>query len=420
MESGLYQALISEKLLVEHQISQVETGDPDAYRMIKPERIPFITYPYEWSFTQLKDAALTTLRIHRRALDYGMILKDASAYNIQFHQGMAKLIDTLSFDFYDEGTAWVAYGQFCRHFFAPLFLMKHVDLRLLQLLKIYIDGIPLDLADRLLKGKGGFAAMQHIHWHAQSAARHTQDGKAAGRLKTVRVSKFNHIALIDSLIRTIEQLKLESIQTEWMDYYQNTNYSEEAQKSKEEILVSLIRDQSFKTLWDFGANDGRYSRIALAHGMELAVAFDNDPLAIDQNYRKIKESGEDIIPLLFDLTNPSPGIGFANRERIPVNDRMRPDCIIALAVIHHLAISNNLPLPKIAEWMAGLSEHLIIEFVPKEDSQVQILLATRDDIFTEYHQAGFEEAFGGYYTLLRKEPVRDSKRTMYLFQKKEA
>lgn len=418
MESGLYQALISGGLLVEHQLAQVETGDPDAYLVIQPERIPFITYPYEWSFSQLKDAALTTLKIHRRALDFGMVLKDASAYNIQFHQGAAKLIDTLSFDFYSEGTAWVAYGQFCRHFFAPLFLMKYTDLRLQQLLRIYIDGIPLDLADRLLKGKGGFAAKQHIHWHAQSAAKHTQDGKASNRLKTVRISKFNHIALIDSLIRTIEQLKLENIQTEWMDYYQNTNYSEEARKSKEELFAALIQEKPFQTIWDLGANDGRFSRIALAHRVKLAVAFDNDPLAVDQNYRRIKETGENIIPLLLDLTNPSPGIGFANQERIPVNNRMKPDCIVALAVIHHLAISNNIPLRKIAEWLADMSDHLIIEFVPKEDSQVQILLATRDDIFTEYHQAGFEEAFGGCFSLIRKEPVRDSARIIYLFEKK--
>ncbi len=417
MHSGLYEKLVLEGHLIEHQIAQVEPRTLNAYCVIRPKMIPLITYPYEWSFGQLQDAALATLRIHKRALEFGMILKDASAYNIQFDRGDNKLIDTLSFDFYEEGTAWVAYGQFCRHFLAPLLLMKHVDLRLLQLLRNFIDGIPLDLADQLLKGKGGFASQQHIHWHAQSITRHTGDGKAPTLIKAVAISKFNHVALIDSLIRTIERLSITNQKTEWMDYYSDTNYSIAAQKSKETIVAAAIRDKHYKTIWDFGANDGRFSRIALESGTELVVAFDNDPLAVERNYQLSKASGQAIIPLLFDFTNPSPGIGFANQERLPVNQRMKPDCIVALAIIHHLAISNNLPLETIAEWMAGLTDTLIIEFVPKQDSQVQVLLATRCDIFSKYNQTDFETAFGAYFSIVHKEPIQDSLRTIYVYKK---
>ncbi len=192
------------------------------------------------SFGQLKDAALTTLRIHRAALDRDMILKDASAYNIQFLNGQPVLIDTLSFDFYQPGSPWPAYGQFCRHFLAPLMLMAFRDLRLSQLLRVYVDGIPLDLASKLLKGKGGFAAKQHIHWHARATRRHAEDGK--GEVRKVSISKFSHTAMIDSLIRVVEGLKLKGVETEWGDYYAHTNYSDAAARSKEELVRAFLEE----------------------------------------------------------------------------------------------------------------------------------------------------------------------------------
>jgi len=418
MESGLYEKLTAEGLLVAHRnVGQTKT-EAAVYCVIAPERVPFITYPYEWSFSQLKDAALTTLRIHRTALDYGMILKDASGYNIQFLKNTAKLIDTLSFEFYEEGSAWVAYGQFCRHFLAPLLLMKHVDVRLQQLLRIYIDGIPLDLASKLLKGKNDALTLQHIHWHAKAIARHTVDGKARNAQKKVQISKFSHIALIESLERMIERLTLDGVKTEWMDYYDHTNYTQQALARKEEILAQMLQAGEFRSVWDLGANDGRFSRVALQNGAEIAVAFDIDPLAVEKNYLTGKKSGQNIVPLLFDLTNPSPGIGFGNAERMPAEQRMKPDCIIAFAIIHHLAISNNLPLGKIAEWLANLAGHLIIEFVPKEDSQVQTLLATRDDVFPEYNQAGFEKAFGEYFVFVQKKGIEGTDRTIYLCERR--
>jgi len=419
MGSGLYDKLVSANQIVEHKKTEIETGHPGSFCVIEPERVPFISYPYEWSFSQMKDAALVTLKIHRRAIDCGMILKDASAYNIQFIGGTPKLIDTLSFDFYKEGEPWIAYGQFCRHFLAPLFLAAYTDIRLPQLLRIYIDGIPIDLASKLLKGKGGFAARQHIHWQARSVAKHAEDGKDSAKLHTPKISKFNYIALIDGLIRTVENISLKNVKTEWMDYYNATNYSQDALRGKESIVADFIEGANFSQLWDFGANDGRFSRIALEHGVSYAVAFDIDPVAVDINYNKTKTGKLNMLPLILDFTNPSPGIGFANRERLPVNERQKPDCILALALIHHLAVSNNLPLEKIAEWFAELTENLIIEFVPKEDSQVRILLATREDIFLDYTQPGFEKAFMLFFDKIKAEPVAGSARTIYLFKKKK-
>ena len=418
MNSGLYENLVTEQLLVDHKPIDLETNDPNKYMVIQPAKINFISYPYEWSFSQLKDAALTTLKIHKCALKYGMILKDASAYNIQFFNGVPKLIDTLSFDFYHEGTPWIAYGQFCRHFLAPLMLMANIDIRLSQLMRIYIDGIPIDLASKLLKGKGGFSAKQHIHWHARAISKYSQDGKVLGKTRNVHINKFNYVALIDSLISTVQRITLKGVVTEWMDYYNNTNYSDTALKSKEKIVSSFFKLNDFNIVWDLGANDGRFSRMALENGASLVISFDLDAIAVEKNYQLVKKYKNNILPLLLDLTNPSPGLGFANRERLSIEERQKPDCIVALALIHHLAISNNAPFEKIAEWFALLSDNLIIEFVPKEDSQVQVLIATRDDIFLNYTKSEFEKAFQHYFDFIRSENILNSERVIYHLRKK--
>jgi hypothetical protein len=419
ISTGLYDYLIRRKHMIAHKEVDEQGIYDTSFKVLEPELIPLISYPYEWCFSQFKDGALTTLRIHKAALERDMVLKDASAYNIQFIRGAAVLIDTLSFDFYEDGDAWVAYGQFCRHFLAPLFLMVYTDLRLSQLMRVYIDGIPLDLASKLLKGKGGYAAKAHIHWHAKSIAKHGQSGKSENTsTRKLHVSKFKLNAMIDSLISIVEKLHLRGVQTEWGDYYSHTNYSDTAALSKKQIVSDIFAKLSPASVWDFGANDGTYSRLALNGADKFVAAFDIDPIAVERNYKAVKKSGENMLPLLLDLTNPSPSIGFANKERGSLETRSNPDCILMLAVIHHLVISNNTPLQIIGQWLSTLSENLVIEFVPKTDSQVQTLLATRDDVFPDYTKEGFEAAFSKWFELVEKHPVSDSDRVIYLMKRK--
>ena len=416
MKGGLYDALTKYGSLITHEETEQPPLTEDAFCVIRPERVPMISYPYEWSFSMLKDAALTTLRVHREALDHGMILKDASAYNIQFLRGQAILIDTLSFDFTPEGKPWIAYGQFCRHFIAPLALMTYRDIRLNALLKNWIDGIPIDLAAELLGDRGGLFCKQHIHWHARAVRRHDEDGKRT-KTRELKLPLNAQIAMIDSMIRGIERMTPPKQQTEWGEYYQNTNYTPAAADAKQTLVREYLAQISPATVWDIGANDGRFSRLALEFGANV-VALDIDPLAVERGYLWVKREHKPLLPLLCDLTNPSPAIGFANRERGTLFSRQKPDCVLALALIHHLAISNNLPLPMIAGWLAELTQTLVIEFVPKSDSQVQVLLATRDDIFPDYTEVGFEAAFSTYFEIARKDRVADSERVMYLFSRK--
>lgn len=423
MNSGLYEQLTRSGTLISH--TEVNLGlapQPDlAYKVIRPEPVGFISYPYEWCFNQLKDAAILTLAIGRRALEYGMSLKDASAYNIQFHRGRPVFIDTLSFEEYVEGQPWVAYKQFCQHFLAPLALMTKTDIRLLQLLKVYIDGIPLDLASELLPAstKMNFGLSTHIHLHARSQKKYAdkeishQEVESKGKL-----TKASTLAFFDSLISTVRALEVPTIETEWADYYQDNNYTENSFEAKRKLVGQFVKQVFPETVWDLGANTGEFSRVASE--LEIpTVAFDIDPGAVQQNYDQVRKNKEKfMLPLVMDLTNPSPNLGWRNAERDSMTARGPADLVMALALIHHLAISNNVPLRSLAEFFAELSEHLIIEFVPKEDSQVRRLLTSRLDIFPDYTLEGFKQAFEPTFSVLEEKPVQGSTRTLFLMKRK--
>jgi hypothetical protein len=419
MSSGLYEELMEKKLLVAHKEMKDHPGySQPFYKVIEPEKIDFISYPYEWSFSHLKDAALTTLRIQKIALEHGMMLKDSSAYNIQFKNGNPVLIDTLSFEIYMEGKPWVAYRQFCQHFLAPLALMSFTDIRLNQLLKCFLDGIPLDLASRLLpfKTKLRFPLMMHIHLHAKAQKKYEHKGSASGN---IQIKKSNLIALTDSLIAVVNKQVHKKQDTEWGKYYTFTNYSVGAFNHKKDVLAGFLKNTDTRTLWDLGANTGEFTQVASQSGIDC-IAFDIDPVAIEKYYNQVKkEKITNVLPLIMDLTNPTPSIGWRGEERMSFSERPSPDTILALALIHHLAISNNLPFLKIAEFLSELCHNLVIEFVPKTDSQVRILLESRKDTFTGYNEENFEKEFSVFFTIIAKERIRESERIMYLMKKKQ-
>lgn len=419
MNSGLYKTLVDAELLVPHKEVDIEGEKSDkVYKIIKPEPIAFISYPYEWSFSQLKNAALTTIKIQKKSLEFGMSLKDSSAYNIQFRKGKPVLIDILSFEKYREGQPWVAYRQFCQHFLAPLALMSYRDIRLNQLSQIYIDGIPLDLASSLLPLRTcfRFSLLSHIHLHAKSQKYFTD--------KTINISghkmkRLAFLGLIDSLESAVRKLKWYPKGTQWANYYEDTNYSSDALQHKKQIVAEFLDKINPKSVWDLGANEGMFSRIVSDRGIEV-VSFDIDPACVEKNYLECIKKGEtNILPLLLDLTNPSPAIGWENQERTSLLERGSADTVLALALIHHLSVSNNLPFNKIVHFFNGICKSLIIEFVPKSDSQVQKLLSNREDVFPDYTQQVFEGEFSKYFTIQRSVKIRDSERTLYLMLRKQ-
>lgn len=420
MGSGLYQRLVDEGLLIPHRKVRVEPFDADhAYLVIHPEQIPFISYPYEWSFSQLKDAALATLMIQKHALDYGMSLKDSSGFNIQFWKGQPVLIDTLSFEMLEEGKPWMGYRQFCQHFLAPLALMNHKDIRLSQLLKIYLDGIPLDLASKLLpvRTRLNFSLLTHIHLHAAAQNRY------AGREVDLRspkrqIQERGLEGIISSLESSVGKMEWHPEHTAWADYAATHSYSDSAFNRKKDMISQYLDRLEPDSVWDLGANVGEFSRLASQRGIRT-VAFDFDPGAVELNYRQCVEEGdENLLPLLLDLTNPSPDMGWHNQERQSLYERGGAEMIFALALIHHLAITNNTPLEKIARFLSDLGDWLVIEFVPKDDPQTQQLLASREDIFSKYTRQDFERTFQTYYHIEDIESIAGSERWLYLMKKK--
>jgi len=419
MDSGLYEELTESKLLISHD--EVDISAPiqeKSYKVIKPNVVPFISYPYEWCFSQLKDAALLTLEIQKIAMKYDMTLKDASSYNIQFLHGKPIFIDTLSFENYHDGQTWKPYKQFCQHFLAPLALMSQRDVRLNQLLQIYIDGIPLDLTDKLLPSKKlyMFSLLSHIHFHAKSQ-KHYEEKDV--KIKTRKMSRTSFVGLIESLYSGIKKLNWSMEKTEWGNYYDATNYSESSFDEKIKIVSDFLDNTQSNMVWDLGSNTGIFSRISSKKNIDT-ISFDIDPVAVEKNYQSCIENSETkILPLLLDLINPSSGIGWNSKERDSLVDRGPADTVFALALIHHLAISNNVPLFKIAEFFQSICKYLIIEFIPKSDSQVKRLLLTREDIFDDYDQEHFENEFKQFFTIKESKKVSGSERVLYLLEKSE-
>lgn len=419
IQSGLYQTLLESNLLIPHEeIKDNFTSSQNSYKVIKPDIIPFISYPYEWSFTQLKDAALTTLEIQRKAIEHGMSLKDASAYNIQFKDGKPILIDTLSFEKYSAGQQWPAYKQFCQHFLAPLALISYVDARLNLLFRVNIDGIPLDLVSKLLpfRTKLKFFLSIHLHLHAKTQ-KYFSDKII--NIRQRNVGSHSLLGLVDNLISVIKKLKWHHKKTEWSGYYSLTNYSEEAFEHKKYLVCDFLDqiDSPIETIWDLGANTGIFSLLGSKKAKQV-ISFDYDPVAVEKNYRDNKtNSVKSTLPLILDLANPSPALGWAHQERISLKERGPADVIFALALIHHLSISNNVPFTKIADFFSKNCSWLIIEFIPKSDPQIQKMLATREDIFAEYQKDYFEKEFSKFFTIIRSYPIKNSKRIMYLMRK---
>lgn len=422
IESGLYRALAEAGRLVPHEEVVEAASEPDqAYKILRPELIPFISYPYEWSFSQLQDAALLTLEIQRRSLEAGMSLKDCSAYNVQFKEGRPIFIDTLSFEVYREGEPWVAYRQFCQHFLAPLALMSRVDIRLSRLLRTYLDGVPLDLASRLLPRrtwlKLGIGI--HIHLHAKSQSMFAEKTEKPKRHAAVSLNALR--GLVDSLDSSVRKLKWRVGRTEWSDYYDELSYTDAEFDRKRQFVTEYIEQTKPASVWDLGANIGRFSRLASSERGIPTVAFDVDPACVEADYREVVRRGETrLLPIWLDLTNPSPGLGWAESERMSLAERGPADLVMALALVHHLAIGNNVPLGDIAAYLSRLGHRLIIEFVPKSDPQVGRLLVVREDVFHSYTQADFEASFSNYFEIERSDSLQDGGRRLYLMKRRSS
>ncbi|MCY3913992.1 MAG: class I SAM-dependent methyltransferase [Chloroflexi bacterium] len=416
MDSGLYASLVDDGLLIPHETVDLDLApEPGAVAVLRPEQLKFVSYPFEWSFSQLKDAALATLRVQRRALDHGLSLKDASARNIQLHAGRPTLIDTLSFERYEAGFPWVGYRQFCQHFLAPLAVMASTDARLSGLLQRHLDGLPLDLASRLLPWRSRLRTglLMHLHLHSRAQARAASAGRKRADLAG-RMSRRRLDALMESLESTVRRISWNPDDTPWAGYGDQTSYSGRALADKQRLVADYLATVSVESVWDVGGNTGDFSRLAAARGVPV-VSIDSDPGAVDLNYRRMAAAGEaNLFPIVADITNPSPPLGWDNREIASLTARGPAGLVMALALIHHVAIGNNTGFDRLARFFATLGPKLLIEFVPPDDDMVLGLVAMRNHEFPWYTRSDFESALGRHFETQRSDAIADSKRRLYL------
>ena len=417
LESGLYQQLIDAGYLVAHtdiDNSEVKILDNDTDKIILPEQIPFISYPYEWSFNMWKDAALLTLKIANVSLQKGMMLKDATPFNVQFYNGRPVFIDTLSFERYETEKPWIAYRQFCECFLGPLLLMHYNYRDAGKLLMVYPNGVPLQVIKGLLPAKAKWNLHVYLHVWLQEKLSLKRKIKEPDK---AAFSKQKLTVLLKGLTDFVTTLNPKKTKSEWDNYYSETIIGSQYLEAKKIIFESFVSDINFDIVIDLGTNEGLFA-LLLKQRAKLIIAADEDSNCINKLYDHIKEEKiKNIIPLLNNLVAPSPAIGWCNAERASITDRFKGDLILALALVHHLAIGANVPIQYIAQWLSGAGQFLIIEFVPKSDEKVKQLLLNREDIFEDYNLLNFKNIFSNHFFILKEQKIGDTDRILFLMKK---
>jgi len=417
MQSGLYQRLVDAELLISHKEDILsETEKLAYYKILLPELITCISFPYEWSASQWKDVILSFLQINSMAMECGMILKDATPFNFTFYKGKCIFIDTISFDFYKDGEPWLAYRQFCETMLGPLALIHFNNVNWTRLMSASINGWELPFISRNLPRKTWFntTTLLHIHWHSKYS-----NAKQQRLLKKSSFTKQKLLVLWDMLYRSINKWKSAGELHNWSTYYdtgiESASYLEDKTAMVRQWLCNAMPDR----VVDLGANNGKFSLIASLYAKEV-VAVESDHACIDQLYLNIQEKKIDnITTILSDITQPTPGVGWNNKERMPLLNRLNCDMVLALALIHHLCISKNIPLAFVAHLLASITgKYALVEFVPKSDPKIQQLLANREDIFDDYSEEQFIIYFNQYFELQEVHSCFTSERKLFLWVKK--
>jgi ribosomal protein L11 methylase PrmA len=415
MQSGLYQKLVDTGLMIGHEELQDTALQSGAYKILKPQQLSFWTYPYEWSFHQLKDAALLTLKLITTGLKHGMMLKDANSYNIQFVGGKPMLIDSLSFETYEEGQPWQAFNQFCQHFLYPLLVFQKCPELSPAMLMAYPDGLTASLTVSLLPWSSRISWNNQLYVYLAAAV-----GEKQGRAKTAyRISKQKILQNVAQLKGYIQGLEPKKEKTAWNNYYGETILSDAYLENKKTVVAEVLKGLRPERIVDAGCNTGAFSFIAASAASEV-IAFDFDAASIDMLYLQARQRGiANLQMLVADITNPSPALGWHNAERSSLKERLEDaDMVLALALVHHLALAKNIPLSFISSFFASLTgKWLLIEFVPKSDPKAQLLLQSRRDIFEGYTKEHFEAVLRQEFTIEREIQLLHSDRVLYLLKK---
>ena len=385
--------------------------------VLRHERVPFVSYPYEWAFSMLKDAALLELDLVLAGLEEGLILKDASPYNVQWHGAQPVFIDIGSFERLRPGEPWAGYRQFCMLFLYPLLLQAYCGIPFQPLLRGSLEGIEatvcrrfLSLRDLLRRG-----VLSHVILHERLERRHGNTGGDIRReLEAAGFDQSLISANVARLRKLVGRLDLPAGESTWSGYGSSNTYSDEESQSKAEVVEAAARALHPRLVWDLGCNDGRYSRIAAKYA-DYTIAMDADHTTIDRLYRALAADAQrSVLPLVFDVADPSPALGWLNLERKTLAARGTPELTLCLAFVHHVAITNNIPLGSFLQWLRSLDSAVLIEFPAPEDPMVRTLLdRKRSGTHGDYQVATFERQLDEFFSVERMTTITET-RTMYL------
>ncbi len=390
---------------------------------LRHDRIPFVSYPYEWTFGMLRDAALLQLELLAAALEEDMTLKDGTAYNVQFVGERPVFIDVASFERHSPGQPWAGYRQFCRTFLYPLFLQAYKSVAFHPFLRGCLDGITpgdcsrlMSLRDLVRPGVLTHVAL-HARFEANGKIRESDPQKSLSRAGFHKSMIRNNV---ENLSRIIRRLKWDPPDSKWSEYAECNNYTESDRRRKAAFVGEAVATKSCELVWDLGCNTGDYSRIA-AENSRCVVAMDADHLAVERLYQSLKREpgragGGSILPLVSNVADPSPNLGWRGLERKSTVERGRPQLTLCLALIHHLVIDAGIPLRELLAWLAGLGSSLVIEFVDKADPMVQRLLRNRRDDCPDYERSHFESCLNELFDVSRTAPLESGTRTLYFAQ----
>jgi len=390
--------------------------------VLRHERIPFVSYAYEWPFSMLKDAALLQLDLTLAALEEDMILKDSTPYNVQFKGSAPVFVDVGSFERYREGEPWVGYRQFCMLYLYPLLLQAVKEVSYHPFLRGAIDGIEPAQMRGLMSGRDRLRKGHYLHvfLHAKLEQRHGDRGKEVkAEVKRAGFKKELIVANVRRLRKLVERLEWNPPQGAWVEYGECNSYTSDDARHKDEFLHEVCVSQSWELTWDVGANNGRYSRIA-ARGSRSVIAVDADQGPTELLYRKLRQEGdEQILTLTMNLADPSPGLGWRGLERKALPERGSPDLVLALALIHHLSIAANVPVKEFVDWLASLDTSLVIEFPTREDPMVEKLVAPkREGLPPDYERESFERVLARAFDVERRERLESGTRLLYFARPK--
>ena len=425
--SKLWERYLGEGSIVATDLLENGAGLPEGLvkesaAVLKHERIPFVSYPYEWTFSMLKDAALLQLNLMLAALEEDMVLKDSSPYNVQFKGSKPVFVDVGSFERYREGEPWIGYRQFCMLYLYPLLLQSVKDVSFHTFLRGAIDGIPpaqmrgmVSAGDRFRNGM-----FLNVFVHARMERKHAdRGGEVKAEIKRAGFKKELIQANVRKMRKLVSKLDWSPPQGVWVAYGERNSYSDDDAKRKDEFVREVATSQQWDLTWDIGANNGRYSRIA-AEGSRYVLAVDADQGPMELLYRGLKEEGdEQILTLTMNLADPSPGLGWRGAERKSLPARGKPDLVLALALIHHVAIAANVPVREFVDWLASLGTSLVIEFPTREDPMVKKLLAPkRDGLHPDYERENFESVLAELFDVERRERSSSGTRLLYFARPK--